>query len=145
MKGLILFGRIMNVYVHGNGTIAQGHAPIYYVVLHNLSRPFRFCHVCCTPSTTSLRPATASIRYATLMTKSLPSTKNLWRFATFPCDPDRRYRPFPIWHVLLRSVASTHDCHHVVTTVSLRRDQSYYIHTTSTHVQLEAHVISRPF
>ena len=83
--------------------------------------------------TTSLRPATAALRYATLMTRSLPSTEDMWRFATFPGDPDRRGRPFPICHVLLRSVTSAHDCHRVLTTASLRRAQCYmyYKHTRS--------------
>ena len=97
------------------------------------------------PSTTSLRPATAALQYVTLMTRSLPSTEDLWRFSTFPGNPDRRGRPFPICHALLRSVTSTHDCHRVLTTASLRRAvllRSHYEHTRSMGT---AHVRSRPF
>ena len=38
MKVLILFGRVMNVDVHGNATIAQDHAPPPPGNLYNVER-----------------------------------------------------------------------------------------------------------
>ena len=83
------------------------------------------------PSTISLRPVTASLRYATLMTRSFPSTEDLLRSRR--CD-----KPFPIWHVLLRFVTSTHDCHHVLTTASLE----FYDEPRVTTFTLRAHTFN---
>ena len=117
MKGLILFGRVMNVYIHGNVTIAQYHAPIYYVILYKLSRPFRFCHVV-RHSTTSPRPATASLQFITVCHVDDKITP-VHRIPVKICNVPRRSisardRSFPIWYVLLRAVTSTHDCHRVL-------------------------------
>ena len=62
-----------------------------YITLYSTTSPDHSGSV-----TFVVRPSTTSLRHATLMTRSLPSTEDMWRFATFPDDPDRRGRPFPI-------------------------------------------------
>ena len=68
---------------------SKGQSHIYtfiprYATLYSTASPDHSSSVTFVvrPSTISLRPTTSSPRYATLMTRSLPSTEDLWRFAT---------------------------------------------------------------
>ena len=140
MKGLILFGRVMNVYIHGNATIAQDRTPIYYVVLHNLSRPFRFCHVCCTSFHDIATTCHGSATRCHVDDKITPVHRRPVEIFYVP-----RQSRSP-WQTVPYLSRSTKICHvhsrlpprsyYGITTTS---PVFNYIHTTSTHVLWEQH------